>query len=46
MVTPGSIKMLAGDVVNVRVSTSHVIMTWKVFVILGTPGKLASETEN
>jgi hypothetical protein len=46
MVTPGSIKMFAGYVVNVRVSTSQVIMAWKVFVMLGTPGKLASETEN
>jgi hypothetical protein len=45
-VTPGSMKMLAGVVVNARVSTSQVIMTLKVFVIPATPVKFASVTFN
>ncbi len=44
--TSGSMKMLAGAVVNVRVSTSQVITTWNVFVMPAIPGKSASLTVN
>ncbi len=44
--TFGSMKMLAGAVVNSRVSASHVITTWKVLVIPAIPEKSASVTVN
>ncbi len=44
--TLGSMKMLAGGVVNARVSALQVITTWKVLVIPVIPEKSASVTVN